>query len=84
MKPVPSDPYLDEIVLVYTPEEFTHMSAIALGWIVQQEGGNIYINTSRVAERQWCQQAQVDLAVGRTLRGAGHHTAACFHSQQLE
>ena len=38
MQPVPSDLYLDEIVLVYTPEEFEHMSAIALGWIVQREG----------------------------------------------
>ena len=38
MKPVPSDPYLDEIVLVHTPEEFAHMSKIGLGWIVQREG----------------------------------------------
>ena len=68
---------------MYTPEEFEHMSAIALGWIVQREGVTLYkhINTPRVAERQWCQQAQVDLAFGRTLWGAGHHTAACFHSQ---
>ena len=40
------------------------------------------MNASRLEARRWFQQAQADLAVVRTLRGAGHHAAACFHSQQ--
>ena len=46
MKPVPSDPYLDEIVLVYTPEEFERMSEIGLSWIVQREGVTLYKRSS--------------------------------------
>ncbi len=38
MKPMRSDPSLDEIVLVYTSEKFERMSAIGLGWIAQREG----------------------------------------------
>jgi HEPN domain-containing protein len=32
--------------------------------------------------RRWFRQAQLDLEVVRTLRGAGHAAAACFHGQQ--
>jgi len=40
------------------------------------------MNAPHLEARRWFQQAQADLAVVRTLRGAGHHAAACFHSQQ--
>jgi len=40
------------------------------------------MNAHQVEARRWFQQAQADLAVVRTLRSAGHHAAACFHSQQ--
>jgi HEPN domain-containing protein len=40
------------------------------------------MNAPRFEARRWFQEAQADLAVVRTLRGAGHHAAACFHSQQ--
>ena len=40
------------------------------------------MNAPRLEARRWFQEAQADLAVVRTLRGAGHHAAACFHSQQ--
>lgn len=40
------------------------------------------MNVHRVEARRWFQQAQADLEVVRTLRSAGHHAAACFHSQQ--
>ena len=40
------------------------------------------MNDPRAEARRWFQQAQADMAVVRTLRSAGHHAAACFHSQQ--
>ena len=40
------------------------------------------MNAPRLEARRWFQEAQADLAVVRTLRSAGHHAAACFHSQQ--
>jgi HEPN domain-containing protein len=40
------------------------------------------MNAPRAEARRWFQQAQADMAVVRTLRSAGHHAAACFHSQQ--
>src|SRR5439155_19353861 len=40
------------------------------------------MNAPRLEARRWFQEAQADLAVVRTLQGAGHHAAACFHSQQ--
>ena len=40
------------------------------------------MNAPRLEARRWFQEAQADLAVVRTLRHAGHHAAACFHSQQ--
>ena len=40
------------------------------------------MNASRLEARRWFQEAQADLAVVRTLRGARHYAAACFHSQQ--
>ena len=40
------------------------------------------MNAPRLEARRWFQEAQADLAVVRTLRGAGHHAAACFYSQQ--
>jgi HEPN domain-containing protein len=40
------------------------------------------MNAPHLEARRWFQEAQADLAVVRTLRGAGHHAAACFHSQQ--
>ena len=40
------------------------------------------MNAPRLEARRWFQEAQADLAVVRTLRDAGHHAAACFHSQQ--
>jgi len=40
------------------------------------------MNAPRLEAQRWFRQAQADLAVVRTLRGAGHHAAACFHSQQ--
>ena len=40
------------------------------------------MNAHRLEARRWFQEAEADLAVVRTLQGAGHHAAACFHSQQ--
>jgi HEPN domain-containing protein len=40
------------------------------------------MNEPRIEAQRWLRQAQADLAVVRTLRAAGHHAAACFHSQQ--
>ena len=40
------------------------------------------MNDPRLEARRWFQEAQADLAVVHTLRGARHHAAACFHSQQ--
>ncbi len=40
------------------------------------------MNEPRSEAQRWLQQAQEDLAVVRTLRAAGHHATACFHSQQ--
>ncbi len=40
------------------------------------------MNARRVEARRWFQQAHADLEVVRTLRSAGHHATACFHSQQ--
>jgi HEPN domain-containing protein len=40
------------------------------------------MNAPRLEARRWFQEAQADLTVVRTLWGAGHHAAACFHSQQ--
>ena len=40
------------------------------------------MNAHRLEAQRWFREAQADLAVVRTLRGAGHHAAACFHSQQ--
>ena len=40
------------------------------------------MNAHRLEARRWFQGAEADLAVVRTLQGAGHHAAACFHSQQ--
>jgi HEPN domain-containing protein len=40
------------------------------------------MNAPRLEARRWFQEAQADLTVVHTLRGAGHHAAACFHSQQ--
>jgi len=39
------------------------------------------MNAPHLEARRWFQEAQANLAVVRTLRGAGHHAAACFHSQ---
>jgi len=39
------------------------------------------MNAPHLEARRWFQEAQADLAVVRTLQGAGHHAAACFHSQ---
>jgi len=40
------------------------------------------MSAHRLEERRWFQEAQADLTVVHTLRGARHHAAACFHSQQ--
>jgi HEPN domain-containing protein len=40
------------------------------------------MNEPHIEAQRWLRQAQADLAVVRTLRTAGHHAAACFHSQQ--
>lgn len=32
---------------------------------------------------RWLRQARLELAAVRTLRAAGHHALACFHSQQV-
>jgi HEPN domain-containing protein len=40
------------------------------------------MNAHQIEGRRWFQQAQADLEVVRTLRTAGHHATACFHSQQ--
>ena len=40
------------------------------------------MNARQVEAQRWYRQAQTDLDVVRTLRSAGHHAAACFHSQQ--
>jgi len=40
------------------------------------------MNVTRAEARRWFQQAQADMAVGRTLRSTGHHAAACFHNQR--
>ena len=40
------------------------------------------MNAPHLEARRWFHEAQADLAVVRTLRGAGHHAAACFYSQQ--
>src|SRR4029450_3060848 len=40
------------------------------------------MNAPRLEARRWLQEAQADLTVVCTLRSAGHHAAACFHSQQ--
>jgi HEPN domain-containing protein len=40
------------------------------------------MNEPHLEAQRWLRQAQADLAVVRTLRAAGHHAAACFHSQQ--
>ena len=40
------------------------------------------MNAHRLEARRWFQEAEADLAVVRTLQDAGHHAAACFHSQQ--
>ena len=40
------------------------------------------MNAHRLEAQRWFQEAEADLTVVRTLRVAGHHAAACFHSQQ--
>jgi HEPN domain-containing protein len=40
------------------------------------------MNEPHIEAQRWLRQAQADLAVVRTLYAAGHHAAACFHSQQ--
>jgi len=40
------------------------------------------MNDPRLEAQRWFQEAQAELAVVRTLRGAGHYAAACFYSQQ--
>jgi HEPN domain-containing protein len=40
------------------------------------------MNAPEAEARRWWNEAQADLAVVRTLRGAGHFAAACFHGQQ--
>jgi HEPN domain-containing protein len=40
------------------------------------------MNDPRAEAQRWFRQAQADLAVVQTLKGAGHYAAACFHSQQ--